>query len=234
MTTAGNCQPCAVGFYRTKGVHKQCIECPAGTTTEGARSVKRSECNTPKCVAGQFLILASKQCQFCPRGTFQDEPLQTTCHACPTDHTTASAGATHESQCYSTNQCATGENNCSWHAVCIDLPDDSDVQTFNCKCKPGFRGNGTHCSDACTNFCLNDGVCKKNQIGVVECICKETFSGERCEIRFQPRTQKIAFITAGISGVVMLLIIIVIVIWMIGYRYNRVDRVTSKHFNSLR
>lgn len=88
--------------------------------------------------------------------------------------------------------------------------------------------------DACSNFCLNDGVCKKNQIGIVECQCKENFSGERCEIRFQPRTQKIAFITAGIGGVVFLLIIIVIVIWMIGYRYNKSDRVSGKHFNSLR
>jgi hypothetical protein len=84
------------------------------------------------------------------------------------------------------------------------------------------------CLDACSNYCLNDGQCKKNQIGIVECACKENFSGERCELRFAPRTQKIAFITAGIGGVVMLLIIIVIVVWMIGYRYNRSDRVSSK------
>lgn len=44
----------------------------------------------PKCVPGQFLVISSKQCQFCPRGTYQDEPLQTTCRACPTDHTTSS------------------------------------------------------------------------------------------------------------------------------------------------
>jgi hypothetical protein len=81
--------------------------------------------------------------------------------------------------------------------------------------------------DACSNFCLNDGICKKSQIGVVECVCKESFSGERCEIRFQPRTQKISFIIAVVGGVVLLLIIIIIVIWMIGYRYNRADRVQS-------
>ena len=118
----------------------------------------------------------SKQCQFCPRGTFQDLPQQTTCKACPLDHSqfwaqhfsaqnslpdfsaTASAGATHASQCYSTNQCATGDDNCSWHAVCVDLPDlvckmalismqfffllrlQNDVPRFECRCKPGFRG----------------------------------------------------------------------------------------------
>ena len=55
------------------------------------------------------------------------------------------AGATHASQCYSTNQCTTGEDNCSWHALCEDLPDENDVASFVCKCKPGYRGNGTHC-----------------------------------------------------------------------------------------
>jgi hypothetical protein len=40
-------------------------------------------------------------------------------------------------------------------------------------------------ADACLNFCLNDGICRKNKLGQVECACKENFSGERCEIRFQ-------------------------------------------------
>uniref|UniRef100_A0A0N4VY93 EGF-like domain-containing protein n=2 Tax=Haemonchus TaxID=6288 RepID=A0A0N4VY93_HAEPC len=125
------------------------------------------------------LVKETKHCQYCPRGTFQDEEQHTTCKMCPTDHTTAAQGATAESQCYSTNQCATGEDNCSWHAHCIDLPDDNDVPSFQCKCKPGYRGNGTYCQDACTNYCLNDGVCKKNPVGYVECACKENFSGER-------------------------------------------------------
>lgn len=33
-----------------------------------------------------------KQCQFCPRGTFQDEEIQTVCKLCPADHTTAAQG----------------------------------------------------------------------------------------------------------------------------------------------
>ncbi|KAK5965800.1 EGF domain protein, partial [Trichostrongylus colubriformis] len=126
-----------------------------------------------------------------------------------------------ESQCYSTNQCATGEDNCSWHAHCIDLPDDNDVPSFQCKCKPGFRGNGTYCQDACTNYCLNDGVCEKNPVGYVECACKENFSGERCEVRFQPKSQRVAMITAGIGGVVAILVVIVIVIFMISFRFSR-------------
>lgn len=34
-----------------------------------------------------------KQCQFCPRGTYQDEELQATCKLCPTDHITAAQGS---------------------------------------------------------------------------------------------------------------------------------------------
>lgn len=61
-------------------------------------------------------------------------------------------------------------------------------------------------------------MCKKNPVGYVECVCKENFSGERCEVRFQPKTQKVAYITGGIGGVVAILIIIVIIIWMISFR----------------
>lgn len=56
LVQAGVCLPCPLGTYRTKGVHKHCIECPAGTTTENVASVKRMQCNIPKCVAGQFLV----------------------------------------------------------------------------------------------------------------------------------------------------------------------------------
>uniref|UniRef100_A0A7E4V9G4 Protein crumbs n=1 Tax=Panagrellus redivivus TaxID=6233 RepID=A0A7E4V9G4_PANRE len=223
LTQSGNCQACPLGTYRAKGVHKQCVECPPGTTTETVRSSKRVQCNTPKCVAGQFLVTSTKQCQFCPRGTYQDDSLQTTCKICPTDHTTAAHGATHESQCYSTNQCATGEDDCSWNAVCIDLPDENDVPSWQCKCKPGYRGNGTVCIDACQNFCLNDGKCKKNPIGFVECLCKEQFSGERCEIRFKPRGNQVMLIIMAIIAVVVVLIALVAVIWMISYRSNRDD-----------
>lgn len=58
LTVSGTCQPCPLGTYRTKGVHKKCVDCPPGTTTENIRSTKRLQCNTPKCVAGQFLVTA--------------------------------------------------------------------------------------------------------------------------------------------------------------------------------
>lgn len=58
LVQAGICLPCPQGSYRTKGVHKNCVDCPPGTTTEAASSVKRMQCNTPRCSAGQFLVTA--------------------------------------------------------------------------------------------------------------------------------------------------------------------------------
>ncbi|EJW80239.1 hypothetical protein WUBG_08852, partial [Wuchereria bancrofti] len=84
----GVCLPCPQGTYRARGVHKSCVDCPPGTTTEGIASIRRMQCNTPKCSAGQFLVTTTKQCQFCPRGTFQDEEIRTVCKLCPPDHTT--------------------------------------------------------------------------------------------------------------------------------------------------
>ncbi|CAJ0918182.1 unnamed protein product, partial [Mesorhabditis belari] len=228
ISSSGMCQPCPLGTYRTRGEHKECITCPPGTTTQTTAAIRREQCDTPRCVRGQFLVVASRQCQFCPRGTFQDEEQHTSCKLCDPDHTTAAQGATARSQCYSTNQCATGEDNCSWHASCIDLPDENDVPSFTCRCKPGYRGNGTHCYDACTNFCLNDGVCKKTPTGHVECLCKDNFRGERCEVRFTPRSQRVAQISVGVGAVVCVLILVVCLIYMISCRSNRVQELPEK------
>jgi hypothetical protein len=65
LIQAGTCQRCPQGAYRTKGVHKTCIPCPTGTTTERDGAVRRNDCNTPRCGLGQFLVQETKQCQFC-------------------------------------------------------------------------------------------------------------------------------------------------------------------------
>uniref|UniRef100_A0A183C3F6 EGF-like domain-containing protein n=1 Tax=Globodera pallida TaxID=36090 RepID=A0A183C3F6_GLOPA len=233
LTAGGSCQSCPLGTYRTKGRQKQCVECPAGTTTEDVGATTSEACNTPKCQPGQFLVVSEKRCELCPRGTFQEQPLQKQCKKCPSAYNTAKEGATLESQCYSTDQCALGQDNCSWNAQCFDLPDQDDLPSWRCVCNPGFRGNGVNCTDACLNFCLNDGICRKNRLGHVECQCKENFSGERCEIRFQPRSQKLAYWTGTIVSVVFLLIIVVVVIWMISLRFSRSSSSEAKFMSSL-
>lgn len=238
LAQAGHCISCQKGSYRTKGSHKTCVPCSAGLTTEKEGSMTADQCNIrkslllsffgnaltdpgfpvlAKCEPGQFLVLTTRKCEQCPKGSYQDEPLQSACKPCPNDHTTADTGAKKQSECYSTNQCETGEHNCHWHAICTDMPGE----LFECKCKPGFRGNGTVCEDACIDYCLNDGNCKKHPTGVVECECKEHFTGQRCEIRFQPSQQKVTYIAGGVGGVVAILIVLVILIWMICFRYAR-------------
>lgn len=100
-----------MGTYRSKGINKNCVECPSGTTTEDFSTVHKEKCNTPKCMPGQFLVtlryffslilrvifkyfyyIFSKQCHFCPRGAYQDESLQTTCKLCAPDFNTAAEG----------------------------------------------------------------------------------------------------------------------------------------------
>lgn len=72
---------------------------------------------------------------------------------------------------------------------------------------------------------MNDGLCRKNKItSREECVCKENFSGDRCEIRYQPRSQQFLFWMLSVAGVVILLIIIVFVIGMISLRFNRPER----------
>lgn len=48
-----------MGTYRSKGHDRHCVDCPVGKTTESISSIKKSQCNTPKCLPGQFLILST-------------------------------------------------------------------------------------------------------------------------------------------------------------------------------
>ena len=75
--------------------------------------------------------------------------------------------------------------------------------------------------DACIGFCLNDGECALNPVGVAVCTCKDHFIGERCETRFEPKTQQIAYIAGGIGGAVAILILIVVIVWMICFRFSK-------------
>ena len=59
--------------------------------------------------------------------------------------------------------------------------------------------------------------------GTPECQCKDHFTGDRCENRLDPKSIKVAYIAGGIGGAVALLIVIVIAVWMICFRFNKVE-----------
>ena len=61
------------------------------------------------------------------------------------------------------DECQMSTHNCSDNATCIDTEG-----SFNCSCKPGYRGNGYNCSGACLPslcyffFSFNDFLWQKD------------------------------------------------------------------------
>ncbi|KFD52311.1 hypothetical protein M513_06874, partial [Trichuris suis] len=223
LSESGDCQLCPIATYRRRGEQDQCVACPKGLTTAAEGAISVDQCNLPRCLEGQYLEEAKKVCLPCPRGFYQELQMQTSCNACEFEHTTASVGSRKKTDCYSTNQCKTQQHNCHIHAECTDLPEEA----FQCTCRPGYRGNGTYCEDSCVNYCMNDAVCRKKDNGDPLCDCKETFTGSRCEVRFLPSQQRIAYISGGVGGTVVLIVIIVVVVWMIYFRFRRRDHLAE-------
>ena len=61
------------------------------------------------------------------------------------------------------DECQMSTHNCSDNATCINTEG-----SFNCSCKPGYRGNGYNCSGTCLQslsyffFSFNDFLWQKN------------------------------------------------------------------------
>jgi len=73
------------------------------------------------------------------------------------------------------DECAdTSTNNCHVNADCTDLADG-----YQCKCKQGHTGNGTHCVDideCATSPCFEFADCQNTQGGHT-CTCKAGYTG---------------------------------------------------------
>lgn len=210
----GRCEPCPRGSYRAQGIQPTCASCPLGRTTPKVGASSIEECSLPVCQPGTYLNGTLNLCVECKKGFYQSEPQQTSCIACPPNHSTKTVGATSRSEC--TNPCETikeGQAHCDQNAYCILVPETSD---FECKCKPGFLGNGTECTDVCDNYCDNGGTCVKDLKGTPSCRCSGSFTGPRCLER-----SEFAYIAGGIAGVVIFIVIIVLLIWMICVRSTK-------------
>ena len=74
------------------------------------------------------------------------------------------------------DECSSGLHQCSLNATCTN-----SIGSYNCRCKLGFSGNGSHCIDV--NECMeNSHNCDSNaechnKAGRFICVCKEGFSG---------------------------------------------------------
>jgi hypothetical protein len=113
---------------------------------------------------------------------------------------------------------------CDANAYCLLIPETSD---FKCECKPGYNGTGTVCTDVCLGYCDNEGVCLKDSRGQPSCRCSGSFTGKHC-------TEKSEFfyITGGIAGGVILVIMVVLLVWMICVRL--VDEIDQGRFTNAR
>jgi hypothetical protein len=89
----GKCEPCPRGTYRTMGVQAACQGCPTGRTTHRPGAATVEECTLPVCQPGTFLNGTQNTCIPCKKGTYQPDPQQTTCIACPPNTSTKGAAA---------------------------------------------------------------------------------------------------------------------------------------------
>jgi len=217
------CGLCAIGTYRTQGIHRECQECPQGRTTSKAGSVSQSDCNLPICIPGEYLSAVDNSCKLCPRGQYQPEGQQTSCLDCPPDTSTVELGATSVDQC--TNRCKVEKGEpelCDRNARCqFKLPND-----FTCTCKLGYNGTGigpNSCVDTCEGFCRNDGICLRTTLGQPYCQCAGSFAGKQCEEK-----SEFAYIAGGIAGAVLFVILLVLLVWMICVRSNKSKRSNEK------
>ncbi|XP_073239913.1 laminin subunit alpha-4-like [Porites lutea] len=76
------------------------------------------------------------------------------------------------------NECEQGTHNCNSNAVC-----NNTKGSYNCTCKPGYKGNGYNCTDvdeckaAETHNCSFKAFCNNTE-GAYNCTCKPGYMGD--------------------------------------------------------
>ncbi|KAL9961979.1 hypothetical protein ACROYT_G031028 [Oculina patagonica] len=75
------------------------------------------------------------------------------------------------------DECSTNLHGCNANAICHNT-----MGSYNCTCKPGFKGNGKNCTeiDECTtnsHGCDANAICN-NTVGSYNCTCKPGFKGD--------------------------------------------------------
>jgi len=128
---------------------------------------------------------------------------------------TKEEGSVSSSSC--TNRCKVegGEELCDEKANCIFHPGNN---THSCECILGYTGSGQvgECIDSCLGLCRNEGLCLKDRYGEPYCQCAGSFTGELCE-----QKSEFAYISGGVAGAVLFVVLLVLLIWMICVRATR-------------
>ena len=106
LSIAGQCEPCAIGQYRTSSM-SACEQCPSENTTANLGSTSIRDCNLKICPIGNFLNKTIEECQPCPVGYYMEyRQREESCESCPQDTSTEDVGSTSKDQCQ--NPCLVG------------------------------------------------------------------------------------------------------------------------------
>lgn len=184
LSVLGQCEPCAVGYYRTASM-SSCEQCPSENTTANLGSVSIRDCNLKICPIGHFLNKTIEECTPCPKGYYMEyRQREESCESCPQDTSTEDIGATSRDQCQ--NPCLVNGklSLCQANAYCV-LHKKS--LSYSCECKPKYKKiinelDQDTCVHVCEDYCLNGGKCDVNlETNKPSCICPVNFYGEKCE-----------------------------------------------------
>ncbi|CAD5124771.1 DgyrCDS13035 [Dimorphilus gyrociliatus] len=203
-----SCTKCIRGYYRKLGLNGKkisalCTLCPANKTTS---DIGAAECDVLLCAPGTY---PKGECTPCEAGTFQPSniPLteNTKCIPCGKKKTSPT-GSKRESDCYSTDECASGTHNCNAFEICedLELPD-----TFTCQCKNAYLRDKGECKDKCLfDYCKNGGFCYKINDNQTKCNCTSGYSGTRCEVSYDI----LLIVLCVIGGVLVFVLLLVVII----------------------
>jgi len=96
----GECVSCPMGTYNNIGGSTSCTKCPQGSDTLAKGQKDITGCRFV-CKAGEYSKDGYQEgngCSRCPKGTFQSNPRQKSCHICP-NYGTSEEGSTSSDKC---------------------------------------------------------------------------------------------------------------------------------------
>ncbi|KAE9553170.1 hypothetical protein FO519_003609 [Halicephalobus sp. NKZ332] len=175
------CLPCAKGSFQENPGQTSCVNCPSNLTTGKRGSRSLDECRSP-CPAGSYSVASGGvgSCLPCPKGFYQESFGTSTCQPCPPGTTTLEEGASTRFYCISPS------------CEIIGCKNGGKCESQECHCPIGF--SGFDCGviiDLCNSaFCLNNSTCLTDNQGS-KCICKNGFTGDRCEINLMNHINRI-------------------------------------------
>ncbi|KAL4239474.1 hypothetical protein ACF0H5_000289 [Mactra antiquata] len=93
------CYDCDFNFYQPDDGQLECIACVDDKITMGKKETSEDAC-VAKCSAGVRFNNGTRECEFCPAGTYKENDGNfEDCNECPPDKTTVGTGKTSPSDC---------------------------------------------------------------------------------------------------------------------------------------